>query len=404
MTMASGRKQFLLWVGAAVVAATGLVIILVLERRPVASARHTFYVVGDAQQGRILFFGEKQCSICHSIKGEGGRIAPDLSQAQPAAPAMGWLATVLWNHAPGMFRRIRGTKAYPQLNSQEMADILAFLYQSAGADPPGDLQAGRIVFEKKGCVRCHSVRASGGKAAPDLSRAASAGANEWTRAMWNHSQSMVRPVTEALGAWPEFIGSNMTDLLAYINEGVAEPPHETAGNTDRGWKVFQARCIQCHTIRRSGGSLGPELGPERDLPLTTTRFASVLWNHAPVMLRLSQEKGIALPQLDGNDMSDLVAFLASLRYYEPAGSPLVGGRTFNERGCSRCHGGSAEGTQLGPRIQAGGEAYTAVSFTAALWKHGPRMVDQCEKLGIAWPTLAPADIGDLVSFLNEPKQ
>jgi hypothetical protein len=51
-------------------------------------------------------------------------------------------------------------------------------------------------------------------------------------------------------------------------------------------------------------------------------------------------------------------------------------------------------------LQAKGDSYTAVSFTTALWKHGPKMVDRTEQAGIAWPVLEPTDLGDLVSFLN----
>jgi len=79
----------------------------------------------------------------------------------------------------------------------------------------------------------------------------------------------------------------------------------------------------------------------------------------------------------------------------------VGERVFTERGCAGCHGSGAEGTQLAPPLRAGAEAFTTVSFTTALWKHGPKMVDRAEESGTQWPILQPTDIGDLVSFLNE---
>jgi cytochrome c2 len=388
-----------MWVVAAFLASAALTVILLSERRP-AAGRHVLYFTGDAQRGRALFFGDKQCGICHSIGRDGGHIAPDLSQMPPRPPAMGWLVTALWNHAPGMFRSIRRKQAYPQLDAQEMADILAFLYQAASVDPAGNSAAGHKVFDDKGCSRCHSAGSVGGKSAPELSGLASAGANEWTRAMWNHAQSMIGPVTTALGAWPQFTGREMNDLIAYVSAGAAARADKALGNVDHGWQVFQARCMQCHAVRGNGGNSGPELGPDKELPLSTTQFASVLWNHAPAMLRLSQEKGISAPTLDGAELADLAAFLASLRYFEPTGSALVGERVFNDRGCGRCHGPRAEGTALGPRLQAKSDSYTAVSFTTALWRHGPKMVDRSEQAGISWPVLAPTDLGDLVSFLN----
>jgi mono/diheme cytochrome c family protein len=403
--MPGGRKQLLLWIAAAVIASAVLITVLIWERRPEV-ARRALYVVGVPERGAMLFYGQKQCSVCHSINGSGGRIAPDLSATRPGTPAMGWLGAVLWNHAPGMFRQIRSGKSYPQLNTGEMADILAFLYQAGNVDRPGDPVAGRRAFREKGCVQCHAVRSEGGKSAPDLATVALAGgSNEWMRAMWNHTQSMIDPISKALGHWPQFTGSEMNDLVAYVGEGNQKArASANAGSAELGWKVFQARCIQCHSVRGNGGKLGPELGPEHDLPLTTAAFASELWNHAPAMLRLGRENGTAMPTLQRDEMADLAAFLASLRYVEPTGSSFVGERVFSVRGCAQCHGPEADGTRLGPRLRAGDDAYTAVSFTAALWKHGPRMVDRVEEMGISWPTLEATDIGDLVAFLNVPRR
>jgi cytochrome c2 len=35
--------------------------------------------VGNAAHGKELFYGDRNCSSCHMINGEGGRIGPDLS-------------------------------------------------------------------------------------------------------------------------------------------------------------------------------------------------------------------------------------------------------------------------------------------------------------------------------------
>jgi len=405
MAMLTGRKQFLFWIAAALVATAALVIVVVWGGRP--PAPRSLYIVGVPERGAALFFGSKQCSTCHAINGKGGRLAPDLSGNRPVAPAMGWLATVLWNHAPGMWRQMRqGNTSYPHLDSQEMADILAFLYQAQNVDPAGDPKAGQRVFNEKTCVRCHAVRGTGGKVGPELSRVTiDGGSAAWTRTMWNHAQSMMEPITRATDQWPQFTGGEMNDLIAYVSAGGradAAAGRSMHGNAEQGWGVFQAKCIQCHAVRGQGGKVGPELGPEREVPLTTARFASVMWNHAPAMIRQGRDNGIALPVLQGNEMADLLAFLASLRYFEPTGSPFVGERVFAERGCAGCHGTAAEGTGNGPKLRARADAFTTVSFTTALWRHGPRMIDRAEAMGVTWPTLQPTDVGDLVSFLNAP--
>ncbi|HEY4900569.1 MAG TPA: c-type cytochrome [Terriglobales bacterium] len=406
MAILNGRNRRLLWVVATLIATALLVVVFLQLRRPAVTTR-ALYIVGVPERGAALFYGDKQCAICHSINGSGGRVAPDLTGMQPGSPAMGWLTTVLWNHAPGMWRQFRQqNKSYPQLDPQEMADILAFLYQSGNVDRAGDPSAGQRVFNEKGCVRCHAVAGVGGKSAPELSGIADGvDSTAWARAMLNHAGSMVDPITVRLGQWPQFTGKEMNDLIKFVSPGAPRPAankREIPGNAERGWSVFQGRCMQCHSVNGLGGVLGPELGPQHELPLTTAQFAAVFWNHAPEMLQQSHDSGVPAPVFQGQEMADLLAFLASLRYFEPSGSAVAGAQVFSERGCAACHGSTAEGTQSGPALKSGAQPFTAVSFSAALWQHGPRMVDRSNQLGMPWPTLKPTDIGDLVSFLNAP--
>jgi cytochrome c2 len=404
MSMPSSRKQLILWILVSV--AVALVAVLYLKLRRQSPPRRALYIVGNAEKGAALFYGDKECGICHSVNGSGGRIAPDLSRERPAAPAMGWFVAVLWNHSPGMWRQLEENRAYPKMDSQEMADILAFLYQASNVDRAGDPVAGERVFSGKGCIRCHAVNSKGGNAAPDLGTLPDRGdADAWTSSMLDHATSMVAPITSTLGQWPQLTGTEMNDLIAYVGQGTprhAAAAHNILGNAEKGWGVFQGRCMPCHSVRGHGGTLGPELGPDRDLPLTTAQLASLMWDHAPAMLQHSGEAGVTPLQLKGSEMKDLRAFLASLRYFEPTGSPMVGKLIFSERGCAACHGSDAEGTKMGPPLKATAEAYTTVSFSAVLWQHGPRMIDRAEKYGIAWPILKSTDIGDLVSFLNTP--
>ncbi len=396
------RKRRLVWIAMVLVTAA-LVIALYFQLRRSPAARRAVYITGNAERGAELFYGEKQCGICHSVNGNGGRVAPELSGTRPETPAMGWLAAVLWNHGPGMWRQIRqANRPFPELSAQEMADMLEFLFQASSLDGPGNKDTGERVFAEKGCSHCHSVRGTGGSTAPDLSAVAAGGdSSAWTGAMLNHAGSMVGPITSTLGQWPQFSGSEMNDLIAFVGApGTPSRPSQIGDNAPQGWSVFQRRCIQCHSVRGQGGTAGPELGPDHDMALTTAQLASVMWNHAPAMLRQGRANGIPPAQLQGTEVADLLAFLASLRYFEPTGSAFLGERVFAERGCAACHGSRGEGTKAGPALRADGEAYTAVSFTAALWRHGPRMIDRAEERGLAWPTLKATDIGDLVSFLN----
>ncbi len=119
----------------------------------------------------------------------------------------------------------------------------------------------------------------------------------------------------------------MNDLVAYVN-GAPSGRHTgrrlAPRQCEKGWEVFQAKCIQCHSVRGKGGKIGPELGPAHELPRTSAQFAAVLWNHAPAMLKQAQAAGVEKPTLQGEEITDVARFLASLRYFEPTGSAFVG--------------------------------------------------------------------------------
>jgi cytochrome c2 len=116
-----------------------------------------------------------------------------------------------------MWERMRAEKlGYPDLGNEEMAHLFAFLYTARYADEPGDQNKGQAVFQKKGCVRCHSVNGGNG-IGPDL--AAAKGINtpiRWTEAMWNHVPEMKEAAQRIGITWPHFENREMNDLLAYI--------------------------------------------------------------------------------------------------------------------------------------------------------------------------------------------
>lgn len=388
----AGRKQFVLWILAAILAMGGLLMIVAREQR-VPARKHAAYVVGIPERGAQLFFGEKGCATCHAVNGTGGREGPDLGSIHPVKPAMGWLTAVLWNHAPAMWGRM-GVRQ-PSIDQEEMAHLLAFLYNAGTGDRPGDAEAGHRVFDEKGCSRCH-------RQAPGVTDATA-----WARAMWNHAHTMSDAIRAGSGEWPEFFGDEMNDLMAFAGAGRAPDPaggneKMLRGSADRGWTVFQNKCMRCHSVGGSGGRIGPELGPDYDLPHSSAQFATVLWNHAPAMLKHAREAALTMPNLQGDEIRDVQTFLISLQYFEPHGSRFVGRRLFAERGCARCHGAAAEGTAEGPRLRAGADAFTTISLATALWTHGPEMRSRAARLGIAWPALKSTDIGDLITFLNDP--
>src|SRR6516162_3741361 len=59
-------------------------------------------VPGDARRGEQLFQSE-HCVQCHSFKGHGGTLAPDLSRRVDRDYTPAVMASLMWNHAPAMW-------------------------------------------------------------------------------------------------------------------------------------------------------------------------------------------------------------------------------------------------------------------------------------------------------------
>src|SRR5437868_5941647 len=80
-------------------------------------------VPGDARRGEQLFQSE-QCVQCHSFKGRGGSLAPDLSRRIDRDYSPSTMASLMWNHAPQMWAAMKkqGIER-PQLSPEKSADL-----------------------------------------------------------------------------------------------------------------------------------------------------------------------------------------------------------------------------------------------------------------------------------------
>jgi cytochrome c551/c552 len=84
---------------------------------------------GDAESGRTLL-GAKGCLACHSLEGQGGGTAADLSQRiGMASPSE--VVSSLWNHSGLMEAADSLSVKWPKFSAAEMADIAAFMQTTA---------------------------------------------------------------------------------------------------------------------------------------------------------------------------------------------------------------------------------------------------------------------------------
>lgn len=399
-------RRLLLWGLAAALALAGLTGVLYTQRQHTQERWAIFFAGSPTAGARV--FQDKGCGHCHAVNGIGGTLAPDLGRRRTASSSLPQLVTAMWNHAPQMWQRMRVEHvSYPALDEQDVAQLLAYLYMSRHVDEAGDAERGQQLFASRGCIHCHALRGQGGKIGPDLAEITEAETPmAWTQAMWNHASAMQARMQAAKITWPQFQGSELNDLFTYVRQAGRQRDARASaapGDPEKGWRLFQSKsCNVCHEIREEDGRPGPALGPRRELPPTFTQVGGLMISHAPQMQAVMKEKGIATPQFEGEEMTDVIAFLYSLRYNEPAGSALVGRSVFAWRGCSRCHGEEATGTTLGPGLRGRALHYNAITLATALWRHGGKMYQQSQRLGIGWPTLTDSDVGDLLVFLNAP--
>jgi mono/diheme cytochrome c family protein len=371
---------------------------LAVASRATAAQEPTTPAQNVAAGARV--FGEKGCSGCHAINGVGATVGPDLGRVGGVASAYGF-AALMWNHLPAMASRMRTTgTAAPRVTPWEAADLVAFLFWAGYTSPRGDTTAGRRLFSEKRCIMCHQTRGIGGVIGPRLDGLSAQSPIDVAAAFWNHAATMEREMRERRIARPTITGQELGDLLAFLGSGPSSAEagavNVLPGNAAAGRELFRTKaCVQCHRIGGEGGTRGPDLGavPRRD----PTAFAAAMWNKGPGMMQAMRAAGIAVPQLSGAEMADLVAYLGTLQYLAGEGAASRGRERLRSAGCLACHGLGGPGASGAGDLAGRSGLGTRAAVLAALWNHValPESV-----LSGNWPTLEPGAVADLVAYFE----
>jgi mono/diheme cytochrome c family protein len=180
-------------------------LLVYLRNLPGVAQRPSNLQTTAGTNGEALF-RSKGCAGCHGSAGDLSRRLTGLTSTEVAA--------AMWDHAPRMAAAGKGSPL-PQFNSEEMRELLSFLWARQFFQESGSAAHGRHVFSAKRCNSCHGVSSSG---APDLI-AAHAPFNGATMvsALWRHGPGMLQQMKQKGVPWPRFTGNEMADLIAYLN-------------------------------------------------------------------------------------------------------------------------------------------------------------------------------------------
>lgn len=402
----SGKHSFSLAGRAKVASSLTAAVILLCASQPIYPQERV-RLTQDAMAGAQVF-GSKGCVKCHAVNGLGETLGPDLGHIA-GRRSLYDLAATMWNHLPRMGEKMRelGVER-PVLNEREAGDLAAFLFTLDYFDPPGDLEAGERLFVEKKCVVCHQVGAQGGVAGPSLDHLRQYGSPILVAAaMWNHGPSMQAMMQDKGITRPTFSGSELTDLIAYLESiselSLTEPLYVLPGSVDQGRVAFAKNgCAECHSVHGVGGRLGPDLA-RRGAHWDLIQFAAAMWNKAPTMIADMRTRGIHVPQLDAGEMADLVAYLYSVQYFAESGDARTGRALLRSKDCLTCHSLNGEGAGAAGNLAVSVGIVSPAEVISVLWNHAVH-IESGDSLGIPWPVISAEEMADIAAFLLTPRQ
>jgi mono/diheme cytochrome c family protein len=363
-------------------------VLLVLAAGPAAAQEAPTPAQSIAAGSRV--YGTKGCGDCHAINGVGQTVGPDLSRL--GAPSLAGVVAAVWNHLPGMAARLEAAgKRAARIEPWEAADLVAFLFWAGAWTPPGDVEAGRVLFTSRQCVLCHRAGGVGGVLGPALDGLRErASTIDIAAALWNHAPAMGAEMRARRIPRPILTGRELNDLVAFFGTTgdvlPAEPVHALGGSPDRGEGLFGTKgCVRCHRV----GGEGPDLTAVA--PREPSAFAAAMWNKGGPMLDAMRVARIPVPSFTGAEMADLVAYLGTVQYLAGTGSASRGRQVAAGSACGGCHGRAI------PRLSRAGGQVRRGAAIAALWNHVALAADSLRR---AWRPLTAPHVADVMAYLE----
>jgi cytochrome c oxidase cbb3-type subunit III len=236
------------------------------------------YSPDDVKAGSVMF--GQMCVVCHGFNGTGG-MGPPLNRAKLlAAPDDNALRAVIFDGIPGTgMPRVRRT------TPEEMRQLVAYvrsLGATAAAPVKGNPAKGAQIYASSGCANCHMIRGQGGVLGPVLT-----------------------DIGHLRGA-------------AYLREAIVNPgavlPTNTLPFPSRGYREY----LPVRVVAADGREVRGVRLNEDVFSIQVRDQAGRLHSFRKSDTKaIQKEDGISLmpayaSRITGDDLDDLVAYLASL--------------------------------------------------------------------------------------------
>jgi len=264
----------------------------------------------SVEAGKALF-AQKGCGGCHRVHGEGGEVGPDLSnEGNVPGHDRDWQIRHLMDPAavvPGSFMpKLVQTEA-------EAGDLADYLLSLKAAPAPAAPAAAGPTAVPEG----PAPKPPAGKPAPAPAEAAPPPPAQAAPAQSAPAQSAPAQAAPAQAAPAQAAPAQAAPAQAVpaapepaaAPQAASAPAPAVAASIERGAALYRAKgCPGCHMIRGSGGTLGPDLSFEGEVP-----GHDAAWHRRHLADPRSTSPGSTMPafNLKPADAVDLIAFLTS---------------------------------------------------------------------------------------------
>lgn len=263
---------------------------------------------------------------------------------------------------------------------------------------------GRIVFEKKGCIKCHAIDGFGGDIGPDLVREKYyTSFYDLAARLLNHAPQMAIRVDLFGKKWPTLTDSETDQLIGYLFylRYLGEP-----GNVSKGKKLIRSKgCVNCHSIGDEGTKDGIPLDQLTEFA-SPLYIAQVIWNHGPAMQEKILEMGVQRPIFENMDIIHISAYLREVSKSRPLkeqfmspGNPKNGLILFRTKGCGKCHSSKKDETSVGPKTNEMNLSGSVTDIAGTMWNHVNDMWEVMKNEKIEWPVFKDAEMADVIAYL-----